>query len=516
MILFRSYFAIVILFLISACQNRYECQPDRQLESMSLIPFPEMIEGDTQVVFCAMDKVSLLTPVLTEEYQKLLMHLEEILSVKNELKLEHKVNGKSKLPNAVIELLINDSMAEGYRIRIQEEKISIQGHRPEDVFYALQTFRQLLAQDTSEADQICLAGGQIYDRANYLHRGSMLDVSRHFFSVDEVKRYIDLLSHYKMNILHLHLSDDQGWRIEIKDWPKLTEIGGSKEVGGGKGGFYTQEDYKEIVKYASDRFITIIPEIDMPGHTNAALASYAGLNCDLKQRDLYTGTRVGFSSLCTESPLVDTFINDVISELAEITPGPYIHIGGDESEATEKEAYIRFIDRVQEVIQGNGKIMLGWDDITAAHLDTTSVGQHWSKKENAIKGVQEQGIKIIMSPASRAYMDMKYDSTTDLGLNWAGYIELDHAYNWSLEDYIVGVGKKHILGIEAPLWSETVEDIEDIEFMAFPRLLAYAEIGWTSKENRGWESFKRRVGEHGKQLKQKGVKFYASPKVDWK
>jgi hexosaminidase len=516
MILFRSFFAIVILFLISACQNRHECQPVRQLESMSLIPFPEMIEGDTQSVFCAMDKVSLLTPVLTEDYQKLLVHLEEILSVKNELKLEHKVNGKTKLPNAVIELLINDSIEEGHRIRIQEEKISIHGHSSEDVFYGLQTFRQLLAQDTSGTHQICLAGGQIYDRANYLHRGSMLDISRHFFSVDEVKRYIDLLSHYKMNILHLHLSDDQGWRIEIKAWPKLTEIGGSKEVGGGKGGFYTQEDYKDIVKYASDRFITIIPEIDMPGHTNAALASYAELNCDLIRRDLYTGTRVGFSSLCTNSPVVDSFMNDVISELAEITPGPYIHIGGDESDATAMEDYIRFIDKVQEIIHANGKLMLGWDDITAAHLDATSVGQHWAKKENAIKGVQEQGIKIIMSPASRAYLDMKYDSTTNLGLNWAGYIELDHAYNWNLEEYIDGVGKKDILGIEAPLWSETVEDIEHVEFMAFPRLLAYAEIGWSPKENRDWESFRNRVAIHGKQLKQKGVNFYASPLVDWK
>ena len=407
-------------------------------------------------------------------------------------------------------------MEKGYALRIQEDNILIQGHGAEGVFHGLQTLRQLIAQDTSGAGQLVLSGGLIQDKADYAHRGSMLDVSRHFFSVKDVKRYIDLLSHYKMNVLHLHLSDDQGWRIEVKQWPKLTEIGGSTQVGGGTGGFYTQEEYKEIVRYAADRFITIIPEIDMPGHTNAALASYAALNCDLKKRELYTGTRVGFSTLCTGSSVVDSFVSDVIEELSAITPGPYIHIGGDESDATKEADYIRFIDRVEDIIQANGKTMLGWDDITAAHLDSSSVGQHWAKKENAIKGVKKQNIQLIMSPASRAYLDMKYDSSTTLGLNWAGYIELDHAYNWSLEDHIEGVSKDNILGIEAPLWSETVEDIDNVEFMAFPRILAYAELAWTPKASRDWDSFRKRVAVHGEELRRKGVDFYASSKVDWR
>ena len=185
----------------------------------------------------------------------------------------------------------------------------------------------------------------------------MLDVARHFFSVEDVKRYIDLIAAYKMNILHLHLSDDQGWRIEIKSWPNLTSIGGSTEVGGGKGGFYTQEQYKDIVKYAQDRFVTIIPEIDMPGHTNAALASYpelhsidssvANLQKNMEQHketdtaiNLYTGTEVGFSTLRTHKEITYKFIDDVIRELAAITPGPWIHIGGDESHVTSKEDYI--------------------------------------------------------------------------------------------------------------------------------------------------------------------------------
>ena len=165
-----------------------------------------------------------------------------------------------------------------------------------------------------------------------------------------MKNFIEQLAYYKMNVLHLHLSDDQGWRIEIKSWPNLTAHGGKTEVGGGEGGYYTQEQYKEIVKYAQDRYITIIPEIDMPGHTNAALASVAMLNCDGKPKELYTGTEVGFSTLCTSKETTYQFIDDVIRELAAITPGEYLHIGGDESHATKIEDYIPFMNRVQDMV----------------------------------------------------------------------------------------------------------------------------------------------------------------------
>ncbi|MCL4144066.1 UNVERIFIED_CONTAM: hypothetical protein GTU68_042336, partial [Idotea baltica] len=262
-----------------------------------------------------------------------------------------------------------------------------------------------------------IATGTIRDYPNYGYRGAMLDVARHFFDVEEVKHYIDLISTYKMNALHLHLTDDQGWRIEIKSWPKLTEIGGSSEVGGGKGGFFTQEDYKEIVRYAQERFVVIVPEIDMPGHTNAALASYAELNCNGKARELYTGTEVGFTTLCTDKEITYQFVDDVVRELAEMTPGPYIHIGGDESLVTPMKKYIPFINRVQEIVVKHGKQVMGWDEITHASLVPNSVAQHWEKVENAQKGV-EQGAKILMSPAKKAYMDMSYDTTTTLGLHW--------------------------------------------------------------------------------------------------
>ncbi len=183
----------------------------------------------------------------------------------------------------------------------------------------------------------------------------MLDVARHFFGVEDVKRYIDLIAHYKINRLHLHLTDDQGWRIEIKSWPKLTEIGGSTQVGGDGGGYYTQEQYKEIVDYARSRYVTIVPEIDTPGHTNAALASYAELNPSGEAPALYEGIEVGFSSLWINNEITYQFLDDVIRELAALTPTPYIHIGGDEAQSTPEEDYKKFIKRIQEIVISHGK-----------------------------------------------------------------------------------------------------------------------------------------------------------------
>ena len=317
-----------------------------------------------------------------------------------------------------------------------------------------------------------------------------------------------------MNYLHIHLTDDQGWRIEIKKWPNLTTYGGSTEVGGGKGGFFTQEDYKEIVKYAADRFITIVPEIDLPGHTNAALASYPELNCDGKATKLYTGTEVGFSTLCTRNEKTYEFVDDVIKELVAMTPGPYIHIGGDESHSTKKEDYIYFVDRAQDIVNKHGKIMMGWDEVTEISLKPNSIAQFWAEKDNA-KAAVKQNVKVLMSPASKAYLDMKYDSTTTLGLNWAGFIEVDSGYIWNPATLVNGVNKENILGVECPLWTETVTDMDELEYLVFPRLLGYAEIGWTKQENRNWEDYKIRLGNHQARLEALGINYYPSKLVPW-
>ncbi|TNF40602.1 MAG: beta-N-acetylhexosaminidase [Bacteroidetes bacterium] len=408
----------------------------------------------------------------------------------------------------------NELGEEGYVLNIGKKIVNISANNSAACFYGMQTLFQTIPAGYTTVSPLEIPTGTIRDFPEYGYRGAMLDVARHFFSVEDVKRFIDFLAAYKMNVLHLHLSDDQGWRIEIKSWPKLTEIGGSTEVGGGEGGFYTQEQYTEIVNYAQERNITIIPEIDMPGHTNAALASYAELNCDGKARELYTGTEVGFSTLCTSKEITYQFVDDVVREIAALTPGPWFHIGGDESHVTAHDDYVYFVNRVQDIVLKHGKKVIGWDEIANAELVEGATVQFWADIKNTTMGV-EKGAKVIMSPAKKAYLDMQYDSTTHLGLHWAGYIEVDTAYIWDPASYVTGITKEKILGIEAPLWSETVTNMDEIEYMVFPRLPGYAEIGWTAPNLRNWEEYKQRLANHGKRFEAMSIDFYRSHLIPW-
>jgi hexosaminidase len=428
----------------------------------------------------------------------------------------------------------NERGAEGYELVIEDEQIMLNANSPTGLLWGIQTLRQLLPEEIENKEAVQngtweIATGTIRDAPQYAWRGSMLDVARHFFSVEEVKHYIDLISYYKMNILHLHLSDDQGWRIEIKSWPNLTKIGGLFEVGGGKGGFYTQEDYAQIINYARRHHITVVPEIDMPGHINAALVSYkkelnpgpainrepgsAAANKP-KPGEVYTGTEVGFSTLDIKKEATFRFVNDVLRELAEMTPGPYLHIGGDEAAVTKKPDYIAFVNRFKEIVKSNGKKMIGWEEIAQADLDSTITVQHWHSQEYA-RMAAEKGAKLIYSPAEKVYLDMQYDSTTKLGLHWAAYIEVDSSYMWDPATRVRGIDLSQIRGVEAPLWTETLADMDDVEYMIFPRLPGVAEVGWTKSENRNWDEYKVRLANQSKRWKVKDINFYTSPKVPW-
>jgi len=402
---------------------------------------------------------------------------------------------------------------ESYDLAITKQMVKLTSRSAAGLFRGVQTIRQLfparIESRTRQEGEWRIAAGYISDSPEYSYRGAMLDVARHFFGVDDVKRFIDMIAYYKMNALHLHLSDDQGWRIEIKSWPNLAIHGGSTEVGGGPGGYYTQDQYADIVKYANDQYITIVPEIDMPGHTNAALASYAELNCNGKATELYTGIEVGFSTLCTRKEVTYKFADDVIRELAALTTGPYIHIGGDESHVTKKEDYIPFVKRVQDIVTSHGKQVMGWDEISLSELNPNTVAQYWSSTGNANRAVR-QGAKILMSPAAKTYIDMKYDSTTVLGQKWAGYIEINTSYNWNPATLVPGIGRENILGVEAPLWTETITNMEELEYMVFPRLSGIAEIGWSPASVRNWNEYKVRLGKHGERFKAMDINFYPS------
>lgn len=407
---------------------------------------------------------------------------------------------------------------EGYRLEARQDGVTLVANGAAGLFRGVQTLRQLLppwieAEMSVRSEGWTVPAGVIVDRPRFAWRGAMLDVSRHFFTVHEVKQYIDALALYKINVLHLHLADDQGWRIEIRSRPRLAEIGGSTQVGGGPGGYYTQDDYTEIVRYAQEHYITIVPEIDLPGHTNAALVAYPELSCGTRPPAPYTGTEVGFSTFCVDNEETYRLVEDVMRELAAITPGPYLHMGGDEVEALTHEEYAGFVERVQEIITRTGKRMVGWEEITKARLLPTTLAQQW-KSDSVTAGLQH-GAKVILSPSSRAYLDMKYDEATDLGLTWAGVVDVQDAYGWDPATFIAGVTESDVVGVEAPLWTETIKNLTAAQYMAFPRLPAIAEIGWTPAPLREWESFRLRLAAQAPRWHVLGINYYRSPQVPW-
>jgi len=507
---------IIMLVIQISCKEKIPSD----LSKESIIPKPVAITA-TGDFFTVKSRTDIYIQSESDELLKIGQYLASRLKPATGFGIDVKVAEKAPGSGNIYLTLSGDDAKlgdEGYILTITKKMVMLTAGSPAGLLRGVQTIRQILPVEvelaTKQEVPWEIATGTITDYPDYSYRGAMLDVARHFFSVDDVKRFIDFLAYYKMNALHLHLSDDQGWRIEIKSWPELTTHGGNTQVGGDRGGYYTQEQYSDIVQYAMDRYITIIPEIDMPGHTNAALASYAELNCDGKATELYTGTRVGFSTLCTNKEITYKFIDDVVGELAALTPGPYIHIGGDESHSTKREDYIPFINKVQDIVIAHGKQVIGWDEIAIATLKPKAIAQHWANVGNA-NNAASQGAKIIMSPAIKAYLDMQYDKSTKLGLHWAAYIEVDTAYIWDPEKYIPGVKKENILGIEAALWTETITNMDEIEYMVFPRLPGIAEIGWTPSSLRNWMEYRERLGKHGERFKAMEIDYYKSDLVPW-
>ena len=518
---FKVFTFLALIACLSACDNqgavKIEQFPETDLAAEALIPKPLKIEADGSGF--ALDQFTTIhLDTDDESIKKTSYFLRDAIEAKTGLAL--RINATNTVnPGGVISFKLSAQYKAGnpeaYQLSIARDTIEIEASDAKGAFVAVQTLRQLIPfksnTDLAPYEVWVIPTGSIEDAPQYSYRSSMLDVSRHFFSVADVKKYIDLLSYYKFNTLHLHLSDDQGWRIEIKAWPKLTEIGGSTEVGGESGGFYTQEDYSEIVAYAAKHHMTIVPEIDMPGHTNAASVSYPFLNGNGKVPELYEGTQVGFSTFDTRKDSVYAFIDDVVKEISALTPGPYFHIGGDESHVTQKDDYVYFVNRVEKIVQKYGKRMIGWDEVATTNIDNTSIAQVWNSAKNA-QMAAEKGMKVILSPANKAYLDMKYDSLSKHGLSWAAYIPVDSAYTWYPESYLT---KETVMGVEAPLWSETISNMAELEYLAFPRAIGYGELGWTIQENRNWEDYERRLAAQVPLLESMNVQFYRSPRVNW-
>ncbi len=530
----------LVFFLLSSFTACHAPKRDGELTTMdALIPKPQSVTK-TGKEFEITDKTAIYVDSGSEEILSIANYLSQKLRPATGFGFPVSVGSGEPATNGIVfvqsgaDAQLGD---EGYELTVTENQVKLTAPTAAGLFRGIQTIRQLLpaaieSPGLQKGIKWTVPTGTIRDFPNYEWRGMMLDVARHFFSVEEVKRLLDEMAYYKLNVFHWHLSDDQGWRIEIKSWPNLTAHGGSTQVGGGKGGFYTQDQYKEVVKYAAERYITVVPEIDMPGHTNAALASYPELNCseqtiklnpgnEVKRKvpGLYTGIEVGFSTLCTSKESTYKFVDDVVRELAEITPGPYLHIGGDESHATKKEDYIPFVSKVQELVIAHGKKVVGWDEMAISTLQGNAMAQVWAKAENGKLAIA-QGAKLIMSPANKTYLDMSYDSTSKLGLHWAAYIEVDSAYAWDPTTYAKGISRKNIYGVESALWSETIQTRADIDYLTFPRLPGHAEIGWSATpdgkpSSRNWDEYKVRLANHGPRFKAMGINFYRSKLVPW-
>ena len=387
---------------------------------------------------------------------------------------------------------------EGYRLEVSPDLVTIEASTAAGYGWAVQTLIQsapaaVHSPFRAEA-ALAFPTGTVVDAPRFGWRGLMVDIVRHWFGVSDLERVIDLMAGYKLNVLHLHLSDDQGWRVAIDAYPALTEVGASTQVGGGPGGFLTKDDYRHLVDYAGRRGITVIPEIDLPGHTNAALHAIPELNCDGVAPEPYTGTQVGFSTLCIGDPAVEEFVRTVLAELAEMTPGPYIHIGGDEAHSTTTADYQAFIARTLDVVRDLGKVPVGWEEVGTVPGSGELVAQHWldaSIAEAAVAG----GASLVLSPSSVLYFDMAYGEFAPDGNSWAGTTDTREVYDWEPIDQ-VAVEPSAILGVEAAMWTELIETPDEISLRLLPRLPALAEVAWTAQDRRGWANFSTRLSAH--------------------
>jgi hexosaminidase len=452
--------------------------------------------------------------------------------------------------------------AESYLLTVTPQAIRVSAPTAAGVFYATQTLRQLLPSDAEGTFAAYAAGApealqttngadgaaspsrwripalRVRDAPRFPYRGMHLDVGRHLFPVEFVKKYIDLLASYKMNTFHWHLTEDQGWRIEIKKYPRLTEVGAwrketivaknvSPYVGDGRryGGFYTQDEVREIVAYAEERHVTIIPEIEMPGHSLAALAAYPELACT--DGPFEVGTRWGvFEDIYCPSERTFAFLEDVLTEVMELFPSPYVHIGGDEAPkarwerselaqevisaeglADEKELQSWFIRRIENFLLSHGRRLIGWDEILEGGLAPEATVMSWRGMEGGIEAAR-QGHDVIMTPTAHAYFDYYQGAREQEPLAIGGFLPLERVYAFEpVPDELTAEEGRHVLGAQGNVWTEYMRTTDYVEYMVFPRLLAMAEVAWTPADVRDWPIFLRRLGGHLDRLEARGVNY---------
>lgn len=517
---------LLTLFFIGVVVS--SCKKEIAIADYAVIPLPQSITKVEGTPFLLDKSTVIVYPVESEELKKTAEFLSDYLELSTDMKLKTSTEEPAK--NAIILRAdyANDNN-EAYALTVSEDKVMIDGASEAAVFYGMQTLRKSIPAD-SDGKNIELPAVEIADYPRFVYRGAMLDVSRHFFSVDFVKKYIDILALHNINRFHWHLSDDQGWRIEIKKYPKLIEIGSQRHEtvlgrnsgeydGTPHGGFYTQEQAREIVAYAAERYITVIPEIDLPGHMLAALASYPELGCTGGPYRVAREWGIFDDVLCMGNDQTFEFLEGVFDELTEIFPSKYIHIGGDEcpkvrwkscpkcqarikslglrgdnKHTAEEKLQSYCISRIEKFLNSKGRDIIGWDEILEGGIAPNATVMSWRGMNGGIAAAK-MGHDVIMTPNTHLYFDYyQTDRLEDEPIGIGGYIPVKKVYNLEpVPPVLTEDEKKHIIGVQSNLWTEYIIDTIRAEYQLLPRLAALSEVQWLEADKKDYKDFGKRM-----------------------
>ena len=536
------YFVAVIVIMTAGCKSGNKMVTERNL---AIIPAPVSItemKGD----FVFSDKSKIILSVLDDETRLAADCLAGMVRNTTGIDLSV-VKGKKAVKNSVFMTLdttvTND---EGYQLTVAPKKIIVKAKNAVGLFYGVQTLRQLMPVEVEspslvEGLVLTVPACEIKDEPRFGYRGMHLDAGRHMFPIGYIKRYIDMIALHKMNTFHWHLTEDQGWRIEIKKYPRLTEVGAFRKetlVGhGGRqpfifdgkpyGGFYTQDEVKEIVAYAASKFVTVIPEIEMPGHALAALASYPELGCTGGPYEVQTRWGVFDDVYCAGKEETFKFLEDVLSEVIELFPSKYIHIGGDECPKTrwekcplcqnrmkeeglkdEHELQSYFIQRIEKFILSKGRRIIGWDEILEGGLAPEATVMSWRGTTGGIAAAKQKH-DVIMTPYTYVYLDYYQSEPEGEPLAIGGYLPLEKVYSFNpMPAELTPDEQKYILGVQGNLWSEYLNNPGQMEYMAYPRMFAISEIGWTPEKLKDFDDFLSRLQVLRKRYDTIGINYF--------
>lgn len=515
-----------LLGVILLCSGLFSCSSGViQQANYEVIPLPQEIKITTGS-FVLNDRTSIVYPKDNKEMQQNANLLAKYIHQMSGKKL--KVIDEPVTSNAIILATgLNADNAEAYQLKVTQDNVTITGTSEAGTFYGIQTLRKSLP-ITNKGD-ISLPAAEINDYPRFSYRGVHLDVSRHFFPADSVKRFIDMMALHNINRLHWHLTDDQGWRIEIKKRPELTTIGSKRSetvIGHNSGeydgipysGFYTQDEAREIVKYAQERHITVIPEIDLPGHMQAALAAYPELGCTGGPYEVWKMWGVSEDVLCAGNDKTLTFIEDVLNEIIDIFPSEYIHVGGDEcpkvrwekcpkcqarikaegikgDKKHSAEEYLQsyVISRMEKFVESKGRHIIGWDEILEGGLAPNATVMSWRGMDGGIEAAKQKH-NVVMTPNTYVYLDYYQSADTDLEPDAiGGYLPLEKVYSFEPTAGISPEDQKYVIGAQANLWTEYIPTFSQVEYMIMPRIDAVADIQWSDPSKKDYQTFLPRV-----------------------